>query len=193
MRILLSALTLALLVIPSTLSAKEMPLWEGMSKTPAQLQADKTFVDGVTQASGGDLNVAYGGALRRGWDAFSKGDYETAIRRFNQAHLIDQRRGEAYWGFALSTYLRGDGLEIAERWFAEAERRISNASPLHSDHGRVLDQSGQPERAKRQFEIALEKDANNVEAHVGMARVLTQLGDRAGAEKHIKEIERLRK
>lgn len=189
----LAGLTLAaLLALSGTLSAQEMPLWEGKVRTAEQLEADKRFVDGVTAAVRGDLKAAYAGALDRGWRAFAQKDYETAIRRFNQAHLIDPRRGEAYWGFALSTALRGDGVDIAERWFTEAEKRIGNASPLHSDHGRILDQNGLPQRAKAQFEIALEKDPNNVEAHIGMARVSSQLGDRATADKHLKEIERLK-
>ena len=111
-------------LLASMSGAKEMPLWEGLTKTPALLQADQDFLAAVKKATGGDMAEGYKRIVRKGWDAFLAGDQETAIARFNQATLIDPDRGEAYWGFALATNLRGDGLTVAERWFLEAEKRI---------------------------------------------------------------------
>ena len=174
-------------------SALEKPLWEELTKTEKMLAADREFVEAMRKVHNGDLKTGATYSVRQGWDAFSKGDMDVAIRRFNQAWLLDPENGDLYWGFAVATHVRGDGLEQSERWFAEAERRIHNSAPLLANHGRVLDEKGEPGRAKPYFEKALAIDSNHAEAHLGMFRVLTQLGDRAGADKHLAEFKRLKK
>jgi len=174
-------------------SALEKPLWEELTKTPEMYAADKKFVEDISKVHNGDLKTGATYSVLQGWDAFSKGDMDVAIRRFNQAWLLDPENGDIYWGFAIATHVRGDGLEQSERWFAEAERLIPNNAPLLAHHGRVLDETGQPGRARTYFEKALAIDPNDVVAHTGMVRVLTQLGDKAGADKHIAELKRLKK
>lgn len=196
LRCLVLAFLVALVLAPASALAKEMPLWEGVAKNQAMLAADEEFVAAIKKETGGDLPAGARHFVRRGWEALDRKEFEVAIRRFNQAWLLDDGNPDIYWGFALTTYLRGDGLTVTQRWFAEAERRMSDGRPLAallSDHGRVLDESGEPAKAKAYFERALAANPNHVEAHVGMARVLAQAGDMAGAERHRKEIERLRK
>jgi tetratricopeptide (TPR) repeat protein len=178
-----------LMALPSC--AKEMPLWEGLTKTPEMLAADAAFVASVKDATGGDFKAGYQRVVRKGWDAFLAGDQEIAIKRFNQATLIDPARGEAYWGFALATHVRGDGLAVAERWFLEAEKRIPEEPALLADHARTLDESGEPERAKVMFEHVVELAPTMPVGHIGLSRVLYQLGDLEGARKHAEEAERL--
>lgn len=195
LRCLLLAFLVALAFAPVSVFAKEVPLWEGITKSRTMLAADEEFVATVKKETGGDLQAGAHHAVRRGWEAFERKDYEVAIRRFNQAWLLEDGNPDIYWGFALTTYLRGDGLRVAERWFGEAEQRMARGlalAALFSDHGRVLDESGEPARAKTYFEKALAINPDHLEAHVGMARVLMQSGDRAGADKHLKEIERLK-
>ena len=40
-------------------------------------------------------------AADRGWKYYESGDYATAMRRFNQAWLLDSDNAEAYWGMGL--------------------------------------------------------------------------------------------
>ena len=189
-RFLATALA-GLLLLASSSNAKEMPLWEGLTKTPALLQVDQDFLAAVKEATGGDMASGYQQIVKKGWKAFLAGDQETAIKRFNQATLIDPDRGEAYWGFALATHTRGDGLAVAERWFLEAEKRIPEEPALLADHGTVLEESDELERAKAMFERVLTLAPTMPKGHIGMSKVLSRLGDPAGAKKHADEAERL--
>jgi Tfp pilus assembly protein PilF len=185
------ALLVCLIAMPAF--AKDMPLWEGLKKTPGMLAADKEFIATVDTETKGDLKAGARHIVKRGWEAFNANDANLAIRRFNQASLLDQSNGEIYWGFALATHVRGDGLSVSERWFGEAEKHVRKSAALFSDHGRVLDEKGQPKRARSYFEKALAIDPNFLQAHIGMARVYAQLGDRMNAEFHLKKIEQLKK
>ena len=187
----LFATLVGFLLLASTASGKEVPLWEGVTKTPEMLAADAAFVATVKEASGGNLVAGYQSIVRKGWDAFRAGDQETAIKRFNQATLIDPNRGEAYWGFALATHLRGDGLAVAERWFLEAEKRIPEEAALLADHARTLDENGEFERAKVMFEHVVELAPTMPVGHIGLSRVLYELGDQDGSRRHAEEAKRL--
>ncbi|MFH1793576.1 MAG: tetratricopeptide repeat protein [Pseudomonadota bacterium] len=186
--LLLTALLLA--VAPA--AALELPLWEELTKTQKMLDADRAFVEAMRGVHKGDLKEGARYSVLQGWDAFGKGNMDIAIRRFNQAWLLDPENGEIYWGFAVATHVRGDGLEQSERWFGEAERLIPADAELRNDHGQALEENGEPGRARTYFEKALAIDPDNVLAHAGMARVLTQLGDKAGADRHAAEAKRLK-
>lgn len=168
------------------------PLWEGIEKTAAMKRADKDFVDEVLAATKGDAKLGARHAVRAGWKAFSDGQYDSAIRRFNQAWLLDPENPEIFWGFGLATHLRGEPLSTVERWFLEAKERLPDAAPLHSDHGRVLSERGEPRRAINHFRKALQLDPDHAEAHVGMIRAAHALGDSVTADRHRKALLLLR-
>lgn len=134
----------------------------------------------------GDTNKAAGEAVRRGWKALQEGQADKALRRFNQAWLIDPRRGDIYWGLAVATGVRGDSIKTVEVLFAKAERIIGANSSLQSDWGRVLDQRKMPKSAIPHFLKAIRLNPKNLEPHIGMIRASNQLGDKAIAEKHMK-------
>jgi Flp pilus assembly protein TadD len=185
-------LLLASLLLTSPAHALELPLWEELTKTQKMLDADRRFVREIGRIHDGDLKAGAKFSVAQGWDMFEKGDMDVAIRRFNQAWLLDPENPEIYWGFAVATHVRGDGLEQTERWFAEAEKRLATDPELFNDHAVALEDHGQPARARINYEKALAIAPDNVSAHEGMARVLSLLGDAAGAEKHGAEAKRLK-
>ena len=74
------------------------PEYGNVAKSQAQLDEDKTFIDLVlkqdtTYRKGSDHLV------RLGFTYLAKGDLKTAMRRFNQAWLLDPKNENAYWGF----------------------------------------------------------------------------------------------
>ncbi len=74
------------------------PEYGNVVKSQGQLDEDKTFIDLVlkqdtTYRKGSDHFV------RLGFTYMAKGDLETAMRRFNQAWLLDPKNENAYWGF----------------------------------------------------------------------------------------------
>jgi tetratricopeptide (TPR) repeat protein len=40
-------------------------------------------------------------AANLGWEYYYKGDYETAVKRFNQAWMFNRENAEVFWGFGL--------------------------------------------------------------------------------------------
>lgn len=186
-------LTSGLAICGAQASAKEMPLWEGVSKTLTMLKADRDFVAGASRQTNGDLAIAARRGIELGWQAFGNNDPDLAIRRFNQAWLLDPENAAIYWGFALATHARGDDLDVVERWFAEAERRIPEAVPLFSDHGRVLEERGHAQRAISYFRRALALDPKHVEAHIGMVRASVAIGDRTTAAAHIAALDQIKR
>lgn len=172
--------------------AQEIPLWEGVQKTDQMLAADKQLVESVRQSTNGNLQAGARRAIELGWQAFENKDFETAIRRFNQAWLLDPENPAIYWGFALVTHERGEPLQKVERWFAETERRIPDTVPLLSDHGRILEERNEDKKAIEYFSRALAIDPDYAQAHVGMARIAQKAGDSAGYDLHMKAIAKTR-
>lgn len=166
-------------------SAKPQPLWEGSVKTEADKKNDADLVEKSIELAGGRKTAAEF-ATRLGWSEIGKNDPNQAIRRFNQAWLIDPDFPELYWGFAVATHIRGDELQKVERWFLEARKRLGSGARLLTDYGRVLEERKMPERAKPLFVEALKADPNYVSAHIGMVQVARALGDAALEEKHQK-------
>ena len=165
----------AVILWPQHLSAQTVPLWEGVEKNAAMKAADKALIKSAEKL-GGRKRAALR-ASKLGWDRITQGDPETAIKRFNQAWLLNPDEPTLYWGLAVATHQRGDPLSISERWFQETEKRLKNVAPLYSDHGRILVQSGKPKRAITYLEKALAIDPDHVDAHIGMVLALYSLGE----------------
>ncbi|MCP3933366.1 MAG: tetratricopeptide repeat protein [Bacteroidetes bacterium] len=64
--------------------SNEIPMYGGEDKS--HISPDKNWSKGVAQL---------------GWQYFEKGDYDTAIKRFNQAWMLDNNNREALWGFGV--------------------------------------------------------------------------------------------
>ena len=189
--LLTTVFLLAALAVPS--AAQEVPTWEGIVKTEAQKRADSEFVDAVRIETGGNLDAGAQRAIMLGWQLVGQGDTEGAIRRFNQAWLLNPERGDIYWGFAIATGIRGDDLQDVETWFAQAEERIGAEYRLFSDWGRILEQRGVAERAIEMFNRSIALNPNYPEPHIGLIRAYTAVGDRPSAAKHMKILDELRK
>lgn len=168
------------------LKAKEMPMWQGFSKSTAQRKADKEFVDRAVSLAKGDANEAARRGVAQGWKEISKGNPEKAMRRFNQAWLINPKRGDIYWGFAIALSVRGDDIRAIEQWFSKAEDIAGPNWRLHSDWGRVLEQRNKPKAAIAHFLKSIEMNPNNPEPHIGMIKASQKLRDTKTANKHLK-------
>lgn len=65
-------------------------------------------------------------AAKNAWNIFYSGDKATAIRRFNQAWLLDPRNQLALWGFAVTCVDRGQHEEAAHYYRMAIESGPSN-------------------------------------------------------------------
>lgn len=76
----------------------ELPLYGEVEKCPQQLEADSLFLERVNQTFA-NRKGAIQYHIAEGWKYFYQNDYRSAIKRFNQAWLLDSLDAEIYWGF----------------------------------------------------------------------------------------------
>ncbi|MBU2512161.1 hypothetical protein KJ966_12545 [bacterium] len=96
--ILRLALCLVFLLIHSVLSAhpiNELPMYGGVEKTPEQKKLDDEFIKTVTQQNG-TREKASENVANLGWKYLRKGDQKTAMKRFNQAWLLNSKNPHAF-------------------------------------------------------------------------------------------------
>jgi len=100
--------------------SNELPMYGGADKS--HIEPDKKSSKGVAQL---------------GWQYFAKGDYDTAIKRFNQAWMFDHDNIDALWGFGLIMGQRATQ-EEPEKNFKESIRCLNLALSLTPKNGRLI-------------------------------------------------------
>lgn len=74
---------------------------------------DKKFIETVLEQSDNNRTVAARTMLEYGWKALDKNP-ANAVKRFNQAWLLDRKNYEAYWGFGAWEMKRGNTAKAKE-------------------------------------------------------------------------------
>src|SRR5437588_517675 len=88
----------------------DLPLFGGMPRTEAQLNADRWFIDRITSQSG-SREVAARALLENAWEYLRRGDARLAIRRFNQVQLLTPDLPDVFWGFGAAVAHQGNNNE----------------------------------------------------------------------------------
>ncbi|WP_345115154.1 tetratricopeptide repeat protein [Hymenobacter algoricola] len=98
----------------------ERPRYGGLTKTAAYLQADQEFIAQALRKYG-TAQAAMQAHVNFGWHYLATDHAPTAIKRFNQAWLLDSTAADVYYGF--SAYLQQQGqTEEAERFLQLGKR-----------------------------------------------------------------------
>lgn len=74
-------------------------MYGGIEKCKEQKQIDETFFKNCDKGFK-TRKEASAYFASRGWDFFREKDYSTAMKRFNQAWMLDSANANVYWGFA---------------------------------------------------------------------------------------------
>jgi tetratricopeptide (TPR) repeat protein len=130
-----------------------LPKYGGLPEADWQKAADKVFIDGMNEDYHGDLKKASMDMAMRGWQYLAAGDLEDAMRRFNQAWLLNKKNGTALWGMAAIEASSGkfdDSLKL----FAEAEKFIGGEINFSVDYAKAVGKAGVAQK-----DDALLKDA----------------------------------
>jgi len=77
------------------------------------------------------------GASDLGWKYYDKGDYDTAIKRFNQAWMFNRNNPEAFWGFGVIMGIRAME-EDPEKNLNESIQYLEKAGKLLNDNPRLM-------------------------------------------------------
>lgn len=146
------------------------PMYGGQEKTETMKKSDEEFLAqnasmGYTRESGSKKCVELG------WQYFFKGDVDTAMKRFNQAWLLNHDNGDAYHGFAVITAQRGGSAQEVEKYFRMALTKPEVTPTAYSDYARLLNMQGRHDEAiaQGQTALAVSPKARNARAQISYA------------------------
>ena len=92
----------------------EVPEYGHQPKSPEQEKADQEFL-AIAQKHPDAADQM----INAGWAFIQRGDILSAVKRFNQAWLIDSTRWEVYWGFAV-TEGKQEKIESSKHYYEKA-------------------------------------------------------------------------
>ncbi|TGE24323.1 tetratricopeptide repeat protein [Hymenobacter aquaticus] len=172
------------LLAPNRLN--ERPRYGGLVKTAQQLEADKTFVAEALRQYG-NAPAAAQAHVNFGWHYLATGHLPTAIKRFNQAWLLDSTSADVYYGF--SAYLHQLARPVQATQYEQLAQRHDqgNAALLRYYASLAYGQSVRRDYAgaiaTNQRILAL--DADNASAHSRMGYFFMQQQDTVRASHHL--------
>jgi tetratricopeptide (TPR) repeat protein len=160
----------------------ERPRYGGLVKTPAQLAADKDFIVQALERYG-NAQAAMEAHVNFGWHYLATGHVPTAVKRFNQAWLLDSTAADVYYGF--SAYLRQENQPAEAARYEQLARRhdTGNAGLLKYYASLAYGQSVRQDYAGAiaTTEQILALDANNASANGRIGYWFMQQQDTARA------------
>ena len=107
--------------MPST-----QPMYGGIVRTPEEQAIDAEFLKRAVQEFGSRAKASEA-QMQFGWQYFDQGDWRTAMKRFNQAWLLQPDNADVFWGFGSVALDKRD----ADQAIAMFEKSIS-LNPLHA-------------------------------------------------------------
>lgn len=169
----------------SRLPLNEQIMFGNVAKTPEQLALDKDFVDSFA-ARGLSRRQGSNEAAAIGWQYMRRRDIPTAIKRFNQAWLLDPENYEPYWGFATVIMDRDKDPEGSERMFRKAIDMYAHDIDLLVDYARFLLRVHRPDEAIVRANDALAIDAATRDANAVIATAYLMKKDVGRAQEYAK-------
>lgn len=114
-----------------------LPKYGSLPKEDWQKAADEKFLAATDEEYHGDRNKASLDTAARGWQYLRGGDLENAMRRFNQAWLLNNNNGIALWGMA-AVEASWDKSDESLKLFAEAEKFVGNDINFSVDYAKSV-------------------------------------------------------
>lgn len=173
-----------------------LPMYGQKEKCKEQLDSDKEFLTEIDKSfkSREEASKAYS---TKGWDYFYQNDFETAMKRFNQAWLLDNKNYVAYWGFA---NIRGkqnqleeakDLFDIAKKFNPKDANFFISSSAAY---GGLYNQKKDLDLLKSMvadLQKATQIDPSNAKAYAELAVAFFYLKDNLKASEYVKKADAL--
>lgn len=154
----------------------QQPMYGGVAKTPEMLKADQEFIEAVLNL-GYTRAIASDEAVKKGWAYFRQNDFAAAIKRFNQAWLLDPDNGDAFHGFAVVVMARDNDAAKADEMFKTGIAKPRQSPGIYPDYGRFLLLQNRPAEAVLQLRKALTFADMGPDAQAMLIGALAQSGD----------------
>ncbi|WP_419798113.1 MAG: tetratricopeptide repeat protein [Terasakiella sp.] len=145
-----------------------LPMYGGLFKNEAMLKADKEFVQ-YAKNRGFTRERAAKHYLMRAWEAVKEKNLKIAMKRFNQAWLLDPEDGDIYWGYGVLSDQMKRPFKESEKYFLMALDKERGSPRRYSDYGWFLISHKRLEEAKRLLKTGLEKDPTTFNARSNLA------------------------
>jgi tetratricopeptide (TPR) repeat protein len=130
-----------------------LPKYGGLPETAIEKEINAKFISGMNEDYHGDLKKASMDMAMRGWQYLAAGDLDDAMRRFNQAWLLNKKSGVALWGMAAIEASSGK-FDESLKLFAEAEKFVGSEINFSVDYAKAVGKAGVAQK-----DDALLKDA----------------------------------
>lgn len=127
--------------VEAELNINLIPKYGAFPKNDAQKAADKNLMATVDERYSGNRKKASEDASMNGWQYLRQGNVNDAMRRFNQAWLLDNSNGKALWGMAAVQASNGK-LSQSLKLFAEAEHFVGDDVDYLVDYARAMGFAG---------------------------------------------------
>ena len=123
--------------VPQNLN--ELPFYGSVQKTPEMLAVDERLKTEATKAAGSAENAAAYAAVKA-WEAFHNMKLNEAMRRANQAWLLDNNNFNAYWAMVIIQLFRGAPKDEVDDLFEKALATVDsdNKARLAQDYENFL-------------------------------------------------------
>ena len=118
-----------------------LPKYGGSPLTAIEKEINATFVSSMDEEYHGDLKKASMDMAMRGWQYLAAGDLDDAMRRFNQAWLLNKKNGTALWGMAAIEASAGN-FDDSLKLFTEAEKFVGGDINFSVDYAKALGKAG---------------------------------------------------
>lgn len=129
-------------------------MYGGVEFTPEQKEINETFIQGVVKQYG-SREAAADDAARWGWEYYNKKhDPKTAMKRFNQAWLLDPNNAGAFFGFGFLMAEKGKEDEAIAYYKKSMELNPNNAVVV-CNLGRIYENKAYRLRRQRKKEEML--------------------------------------
>ena len=102
-----------------------LPMYGGASRSRDLLASDQALIEEAMKQAG-SREAASREFMRVGWEYFDRGDLNTAMKRFNQAWLVNPENADAFWGFG--------SVSLAKQRADEAIDMFEQALALRPQH-----------------------------------------------------------
>ena len=174
----------------------DLPMYGEVEKCKEQLEADANYLAEMDELFI-TREAAADDVIKQAWHHFYKDDLKTAMRRFNQAWLLDSTNYHIYWGFG-NILGKSAKPQQAIKMFDLAKQHNPTESDFYvasaSAYGNVYLQTSDKKllyKTIKDLEVAVKIDNLNATAYAILAQAYATLDQKAKANEYLKKAEKI--
>jgi len=155
------------------LPINERPMYGNVPPTPDVQKAHEELIEDVVKETG-SREAGAEELIHNAWVYYDKGDYKAAMRRFNQAWLLNPNNAEAFFGFGRLMDKKGDVNE-AIKMYTKAIQIDPRRDDAYNNRGLGYVDKGDYKQAISDFTKATQINPNDSQTYHDRASCYVQL------------------